>query len=119
MGPDNRVTPHVWLALLAPAWHSWALPATAWQGTRTPGTAAVVASGWSAGVHVFPEGSGAHVRPHLVHVGAALVLGAGGAFDSPAGWDVQVGWPQGVLLLVVDEDLVGDVVPHVGVSSLG
>src|SRR5262245_26451307 len=62
--------------------------------------------------HVLAEAARPHIGPHLVDMGGAFVLGAYGAVGVPAGGDLHVGGPEGILLLVVDEDLVGVVLVH-------
>src|SRR5258705_6760318 len=59
----------------------------------------------------------AHVGPDLVDVGKAVRLEATEAVTAPAGRHVTVGWPDRVLLLVVEYHEVGLVVVHVASSG--
>src|SRR5437588_5815090 len=59
-----------------------------------------------AALHLLPQAQGAHVRPDLLDVREALGLRARLAGVAPAERVLAVGWPDGILLLVVDDHLV-------------
>src|ERR1041385_8620748 len=61
-------------------------------------------------LHLLAQAQGAHVGPHLVDVGQALVLAALFAHLPPASRRLAVREPDRVLLLVVDHDLVDTIV---------
>src|SRR5256885_1244524 len=61
-------------------------------------------------LHLLAQAQRAHVGPHLVDVGQALVLAALFAHLPPASRRLAVRKPDRVLLLVVDHDLVDTIV---------
>src|SRR6266496_3173505 len=67
-------------------------------------------AGGRVGLHLLAKAQRAHVGPDLVDVLEALRLGTLLAHLAPAGRRLAIGEPDGVLLLVVDNHLVGAVV---------
>src|SRR5439155_25185494 len=76
-------------------------------------------SGLCRAVHALAQAARPHVRPHLVDVGRALLLGALLPDLVPPGGYLVAGQPERVLVLVVAEHLVPRVVVHVTVPFVG